>query len=269
MNASYEYQYNTASQRVRMTLADGSYWIYSYDALGQVRSGKRYWRSGAPVAGQQFEYAHDDIGNRTETKVGGDEDGENLRNADYSVNSVNQYTSRSTTNKVDILGIANPNAVVEVNGQTADRHGEYFRYELSGTGGQINTVTITNVSDPYSDSGKVFFPPASESYSYDDDGNLEQDARWDYDWDAENRLVTMTKRADEGFAEKIEFEYDWRGRRIGKKVYDDAGSGTPDREYVYLYDGWNLIAELDGNHNEQRTYIWGLDMSEKGVRDDY
>ena len=38
---------------------------YEYDALGQVKCGKKYWADGTPVAGQQFEYAFDDIGNRT------------------------------------------------------------------------------------------------------------------------------------------------------------------------------------------------------------
>lgn len=61
---SYAYTYNQANQRTRSTLADGSYWLYDYDSLGQVRFGKKYWSDGTPVAGQQFEYGFDDIGNR-------------------------------------------------------------------------------------------------------------------------------------------------------------------------------------------------------------
>jgi len=33
----------TPTKRTRTTLADGSYWLYEYDALGQMKSGKRYW----------------------------------------------------------------------------------------------------------------------------------------------------------------------------------------------------------------------------------
>jgi hypothetical protein len=62
-----------ANRRSRVNLADGSYWLYEYDNLGQVASGKRYWSDGTPVADQQFEYAHNDIGHRTWTKTGGDE----------------------------------------------------------------------------------------------------------------------------------------------------------------------------------------------------
>jgi len=39
---SYGYQYNAANQRTRLALGDGSYWVYLYDALGQVVSGRRY-----------------------------------------------------------------------------------------------------------------------------------------------------------------------------------------------------------------------------------
>jgi YD repeat-containing protein len=63
------YDLNAADQRTRMTLGDGSYRVYEYDTLGQVKSGKRYWSDGTPVAGQQFEYAFDDIGNRNSTNA--------------------------------------------------------------------------------------------------------------------------------------------------------------------------------------------------------
>ena len=53
------------------THADASYWIYQYDTLGQVISGKHFWPAGTPVAGQQFEYGFDDIGNRQSAAHGG------------------------------------------------------------------------------------------------------------------------------------------------------------------------------------------------------
>ena len=40
------------SQRTQMPLADGSWWVYRYDDLGQVISGRRFWADGTPVAGQ-------------------------------------------------------------------------------------------------------------------------------------------------------------------------------------------------------------------------
>jgi len=42
------YAYNAANQRSQATLADGSYWVYQYDNLGQVTSGKKYWSDASP-----------------------------------------------------------------------------------------------------------------------------------------------------------------------------------------------------------------------------
>ena len=68
---SFAYDYNSANQRTLRREADGSYWRYEFDSLGQVKSGKKFWADGTPVAGQQFEYAFDTIGNRTSAKAGG------------------------------------------------------------------------------------------------------------------------------------------------------------------------------------------------------
>jgi hypothetical protein len=92
---SFAYTYNAANQRTQATLGDLSYWGCEYDAPGQVTSGRKYWSDGTPVAGQQFEYGFDDIGNRTQTKAGGDDSGAGLRPAAYTANNLNQYTSRT------------------------------------------------------------------------------------------------------------------------------------------------------------------------------
>jgi YD repeat-containing protein len=66
---SFAYNYNSANQRTRVTLGDGSYWLYEYDSLGQVRSGKKYWYDGTPVAGQQFDTYGNDGSLLTETNA--------------------------------------------------------------------------------------------------------------------------------------------------------------------------------------------------------
>jgi YD repeat-containing protein len=53
----HNYNYNQANQRTSVTNADGTYWVYQYDALGQVTSGVKHWGDGSAVAGQQFGYA--------------------------------------------------------------------------------------------------------------------------------------------------------------------------------------------------------------------
>jgi hypothetical protein len=45
---------------------------------------------------------------------------------------------------------------------------------------------------------------------------------------------------------RLDFKYDYMGRRIEKRVYNlDTSTETLARRFVY--DGWNLIAELDGS----------------------
>lgn len=86
------YAYNAANQRAALANADHSRWVYTYDDLCQMVSGKKYWSDGTPVAGQKFGYGFDDIGNRKNTKAGGDENGSNVQPANYTINTLNQIT---------------------------------------------------------------------------------------------------------------------------------------------------------------------------------
>jgi hypothetical protein len=116
--SGFGYAYNSANQRTRAALADGAYWVYEYDSLGQVVSGKKFWADGTLVAGQQFGYGFDEIGNRTLAKAGGDARGSGLRQASYAVNPLNQYTSRDVPGAVDVLGAAIATNAVLVNNST-------------------------------------------------------------------------------------------------------------------------------------------------------
>jgi len=66
-----------------------------------------------------------------------------------------------------------------------------------------------------------------------------------------------------GSKRKLEFEYDWQGRRI-KKVTHSAWNGSSYATVVttkFIYDGWNLLAELDSSNNVVRSYLLGTDLS--------
>ena len=263
---SSSYAYNNANQRTRSTLADGSYWVYTYDALGQVVSGHKYWFDQTPVAGQQFDYAFDDIGNRTQTKAGGDENGANQGSANYSPNTINQYTSRDVPGAVDIMGISLAASTVTVNGQTAYRKGEYFRKQLSVNNGPApvwESITV-HASGQTDVTGHEFVPKTPEQFGYDNDGNLLSDGRWNYTWDAENRLVKLAARTSAGPQVSLQFEYDWKGRRIRKQVWNGPNwTGSITNDLKFVYDGWNLIAELDALNASTllRSYVWGGDLS--------
>jgi len=110
-------------------------------------------------------------------------------------------------------------------------------------------------------------PTGTLEPSYDLDGNLLQDALWDYEWNAENRLVKQTHRNDLTLDQleqvQLEFIYDSQGRRVKKTVSTWNGSSfVPASETLFLYDGWNLLAEIDSSSQTViRSYTWGHDLS--------
>ncbi len=263
----YAYQYNEANQRIRVNLADGAYWLYRYDSLGQVISGKKYFADNTPVPGQQFEYGFDDIGNRLSTKAGGDQNGANLRSASYTPNLLNQIATRGVPGGFDVVGLAPVAASATVNSSSVDyRRGEYYQELLSPVNTSVSvwqSVAVTT-SGGGSTSGNVYVPKTPENFSYDTDGNQTVDGRWNYTWDAENRLIRMVANTAVGPQQRIDYGYDAKGRRISKKVWSNtAGTGSPATYNRFIYDGWNLLAELDGNNTNAvvRSYIWGSDLS--------
>jgi YD repeat-containing protein len=241
---------------------------YQYDSLGQVTSGKKYWSDGTPVAGQQFTYNFDDIGNRQSNASGGDQTGNNLRSANYTVNNLNQITSRDVPGYVDVLGSADPNATVTINLQRAYRHNDYFGDELSvdnSSSAQWFSLTNlavlnngTNADIVATNTGSVYVAQTPEVLSYDADGNLTNDGRWSYVWDAENRLIQMTVNTNVGTPYQLTFTYDFQGRRIQKIVATNSESVYTNK---FLYDGWNLVAVLTSGSTLQEAFMWGNDLS--------
>jgi len=231
---------------------------YGYDSLGQVTNACKYWANGHPVAGQQFDYTFDTIGNRTQTQAGGDTNGLNLRLANYYPNNLNQITNRDVPPYVDVIGASILTNVVTVNGHTAYRNQEYFRQQLAAN--NTNSALWTNiiVSGGLNVTGNVYLAQEPETFQYDADGNLTNDGRWAYVWDAENRLIQMTVNTNVGPQYKLNFAYDPKGRRIQKVVSTNSvGIYTNN----FLYDGWNLVATISPSSSLINSFMWGSDLS--------
>jgi hypothetical protein len=263
---------DTANHRRQITQADGSWWMHNYDSLGQVTSGKKYWSNWTPVAGEQFEYAFDNIGNRMSTTAGGDSTGyeTSLRSASYTINNLNQYTSRTVPGTVDVMGLAYATAGVTVNGNAAYRKGEFYDYALpitNSTAPAWQPVTVQAALSGLTnrDTGNIFLPQTPENYTYDLDGNLLSDGRWNYTWDAENRLIGMQalSTVPSGANYQLGFVYDYHGRRIAKIAQNHAGgSWSITASNTFAYDRWNPVAELNATNNAViRSYMWGQDLS--------
>lgn len=275
---AYSYVYNAANQRTRATREDGAYWSYGYDPLGQVTSGKKFLASDTVIAGHDYAWTFDDIGNRKTATING-------QAATYTPTLLNQYAQRTVPGVIEVLGAADASTTVTVtvNGgtpQATTRQGERFHQQVSVTNtsaAQTTSLKITGVKnlagpnqeDIVAEATKTAFTAETpEAFTHDLDGNLTADARWTYTWDGENRLIALETTSSAAAAgvtrQKLEFAYDGQSRRVAKKVSTwNGGAWVLGSHTLFLYDGWNLLAELDAlaSNAVLRTYAWGLDLS--------
>ena len=109
-------------------------------------------------------------------------------------------------------------------------------------------------------------PKSPESFSYDADGNLTSDGRFTDSWDAENRLIAVESNVGIPARVKLEFAYDYMGRRIFKKVYSRATDHwVLDKTEKFALNIWNVIAVfqslLSSPFTLHASYLWGEDLS--------
>lgn len=191
---------------------------------------------------------------------------------DYTVNSLGQRTGLTTTG----TAFTTPNTLAwnyNARGEltTADHsdNAQDRAFQYDGIGNRqksANSLTLptannytTNSLNQYT--GILGLP----TRTHDADGNLtsgvlpvDENSTFTipnstFIWDAENRLVAVTKPS----GDIIRFAYDYQSRRISKAV--DGSPAT-----YYIYDGWNMIADYQlqtSNLQLQTTYTWGQDLS--------
>jgi len=277
---SFAYSYNSANQRTTNTLADGSYWLYTYDSLGQVTGAKKYFSDDTPVRPVQFAYDFDTAGNREEVSSTLLPD---LSQEAYTANNLNQYSQRTVPGVVLFRGTAYTGAVVNVRrtnevAKMANRHDDYYWQYLTvdNTSSSVfstNMITaclsLTTNAAVRTETREVFTPRTPEQFTYDSDGNLTSDGQFTNTWNGENRLTTIESlpAVPDQAKIRLEFTYDYVGRRVTKTVLSGHnGSGYQQtNEVTFVYDGWNLIAALDedlvGGTTSTNFYLWGLDLS--------
>jgi len=227
-----------------------------------------------PVAGQQFDYAFDDIGNRQTTTRDG-------RQATYSPNILNQYTSRTVPGFVNILGTATNTATVSLWSQDnlalytpTTRQGDYFRGEMlfnNNTGALWFTITNVAVLSNYTGAdivtniaGNLLLAKNPEAFTYDVDGNLTSDSLWTNVWNGENRRIVIERRSDAPSLSKVKEAWTLLadGRWIERIVSTNNGmSYYPSQTNRYVWDNQVLLAVLDHTNGVVVSFLRGIDMS--------
>ena len=280
---AYSYVYNTKDQRTRMTLPDGAYWEYTYDDKGQVISGVKKDAAGNVIPGQSYGYNYDGIGNRNTTKHGmfGNQDTDAITQT-YTSNSVNQYTQITTPGIAPVVGEADTDTKVKVirndsnaaaSGEqviTTDRDGVYFMGMFknvdNSNSAQTIPYTVYAIKTDYNNnkqfvqkaSSSYTVPKRMQAYTYDTDGNMLINGEWTYTWNGENRMIEAVKTDDT----KIEFKYDFMGRRFEKKKYSWVSSVWQlDSTEKYVWNGYNIVAIYNASDVLQKSMLYGLDIN--------
>jgi RHS repeat-associated protein len=168
------------------------------------------------------------------------------------------------------LGAALATNGVTVNGGLADRHGEYFHREISvANTNQPVWQNVTNIAGTFTNKGGSVFPANGQTLAYDADGNLSADGIWAYQWDGENRLISMamTSNVTNLVATnrlRLDFTYDYQGRRVQKivSVWNvTTNNYVPSFTNCFVYDGWNLLAVVNPQASILQSFMWGIDLS--------
>lgn len=276
---------------------------YTYNTRGEVETAAIYAGNTVPAAnalpnagdeivGRRSEYRYDSLGNRKNSGPTGDPNGIDDQ---YSVNPLNQYNQKEN-NSVRVTGTAVPTSQVAVTGGgaglpvTARKDRAWVADIIPENTGGLVTGSATVYSallgggsgglDLIQSDAKSFMAPkAVQIFGYDLDGNMTTDGVWDYTYDAENRLVAIQHRTDVlgtgkialNNAKRLEFVYDYLGRRVTKIVKTGWSSGSgfgsvSTTQTKFIYAGWNLIAEYQNATTTTlgtllRSFTWGLDLT--------
>ena len=196
----------------------------------------------------------------------------------YTANALNQYTAIANPGAVGLLGDATNTAVVTVN-DSAVQSDDITSYTISwhfaleadnGSGPDFPYAEIvavvnppgTNTPDIVSTAGgHLYAPPQNETLTYNDDGNLTSDGRWQYTWNGENRLIKAEELVSPTNRQPytVEYAYDHQGRMVWKQISTNA---VVISSRTLIWDGYNIIRETI-NHQQPTTnhYVWGLDLS--------
>ena len=265
-NASYSvlnahaYAYNYAGQRTRMTSTSAANYVdYGYDALGQLTSASgRELANGALRQQEQFGNTYDKAGNLSQRL-------KNQLTETFGVDANNQLTSVSSGGTLTVAGTTTPTATqVTVNGLAA---AVYADKSFALTNVSLATTSITAVAtdgqgNASSHTITVNVAPAT-SPQYDQNGNMTSDGRRIFTYDTENQLVTVVATNNAINSTQTGFVYDGKmRRRIRTEAVWQASGWVTNQIVRYLYDGYRVIQERDGNNTVLVSYTRGLDLSQ-------
>jgi len=266
---SFTYQYNNASMITNIALEDGSNLGYSYDDLdrltGETRSGNQQYA---------ISYGWDEVGNRL-AKTNGDASVSYV----YSngCNRLTGWTATSTNNFADASRVAIAGFSTEQIGTNSNLGQLYVTNSAGGTaatpsvsGSNFSASSFTLVPGTnqliaaigdaagnvgYATNQVVMHVVTNATYLHNTAGcvtNLQyQSSSIGLTWSSQYQLTAVSTNG-------VECErngYDALGRRVWS--WDPStGSGQVGTNF-FVYDGVQIIADLNSTGGLARSYVWG------------
>lgn len=186
-----------------------------------------------------YHYTNDLLGRRTAIAQGGSAFAM-LRQGDHLVEVA--YNDRSEV--VGATRRAEDAAPFHAETYAYDGIGNRTSHGSRANGHEENATYTTNALNQY-EKISVDQRPSAVSPAHDLDGNLLEDDTHRFTWNGENRLVRVESKDD---LRRVDYAYDYQGRRTVKRTYFRAKATENwklNTEKLFLYDGWNLLAEVE------------------------
>jgi RHS repeat-associated protein len=262
-----EYSYLANSNLLSgMTTGIGQNTTYTYEPKRNVKTSVENRFDGSLIS--RYDYAYDNLGRRTSVLNSGAAFATNAFNL-YDYNSRNELTESKRYRGSNISDTGIP-----VNE-------EYRSYDYDSIGNRedatVGTTSQTYATNQLNQYTSIDIAGEVDEPVYDDDGNLKLQnlaaasggggpvqgfgGLSNFEYNAENRLVSIAPATPDDGDTKLSFVYDYMGRRVEKTASTYSGGNWTEAENtIFVYDGWNLIEET--NDTETKHYVWGLDLSQ-------
>lgn len=279
VNGVINYTYDAYGRRTAMSLSNGTTTFananYTYGAAGRIATvgnnadtltytympgtniiGSSAWQNAALNTVNTY----DSYKRLTNIAVNG------VNVYGYTLNDKNQRTGATlpdgNTWSYDYDAMGQLTGAVKQSSGNTQLAGMSWFYDQIGnrTSATENNVTTSYISNLVNQYTQI----ASQLPTYDADGNMLTCNGWTFTWNGENRLI-----AAESSDTRLEFSYDYMGRRLEKKVYTKGLFTLYDwslvKHHKFVYDGYKLIAEFDVLDADAQpvSYLWqpvGLDV---------
>jgi RHS repeat-associated protein len=229
---------------------------YTYDAIGGLKTALGKEAGGTSRFNEQFGYVYDAAGNLNRRT-------NHTFIQSFNVNNLNQLTTVTQSGKYTVAGCLTTLATnVTVNTTNALR---YADATFAATNFTLVNGTNTFTAIAKDIAGRVDTNVvrtvllATNTYVYDQNGNLRTNGARIYEYDDENQLVRVTQTN----AWKAEFTYDGKFRRRIQRDYvwlSAIGNWQLTNEVRFVYDGNVVIQHRDSNNVPALTLTRGLDL---------